>query len=491
MIASYKYQPELYRLKQLVDEDQAIRQEYDDFTSKYKHPAGVRKWIAEKGVPSYDIFGDRPRAKEAQILIKSQTAVILADPRLRQWAWLLVQHMDHDISFQKWFLALLPKNSEEYRYLYDRVAVNTGNPQKYNTQTTTSISENTAESTQERDFQAWYAGIVKKAKEKGIRLNPNPDDPRHFYDYRAAWKAGEDLNAEGHMSSKYKLPGHPRRYIDIDGQTIDTITGKPVKDTVREDVMKQRYLLEKSYTEQDIPEYFYRVFYYSTAHITAERRTQQLEKHIIYGAGGLSDTWKIEELIRHDTVLQMPAKDVLEKNKLSRVLYENPDYLLSNHMQNLKRVTSSDQQHFEARTVETLTSELLWKYVDANANGFDFIFSHIPSFRNTGELLHYIMTAPTRVALDSSTGEKLGQLRKILKTKPQLEIRQYLGQILTLMVPAEYKEEKEWLVKNDPFIIPEHSTISFNDQDWASLDIQTQIENRLRKAGYKVQHNYD
>jgi len=56
-------------------------------------------------------------------------------------AWLLVQHADHDVAFQKSVLAileaLLPAKEtvpQSYAYLYDRVAVAENRPQRYGTQ---------------------------------------------------------------------------------------------------------------------------------------------------------------------------------------------------------------------------------------------------------------------------------------------------------------------------------------------------------------------
>lgn len=56
-------------------------------------------------------------------------------------AWLLVQHADRDVPFQTEMLELLeplvPANEtgqRNYAYLYDRVAVNSGRPQRYGTQ---------------------------------------------------------------------------------------------------------------------------------------------------------------------------------------------------------------------------------------------------------------------------------------------------------------------------------------------------------------------
>ena len=55
--------------------------------------------------------------------------------------WVLVQHMDQDIRYQKYILNILKNlypieetNKENYAYLYDRVAMNEKRPQKYGTQ---------------------------------------------------------------------------------------------------------------------------------------------------------------------------------------------------------------------------------------------------------------------------------------------------------------------------------------------------------------------
>jgi hypothetical protein len=68
-------------------------------------------------------------------------------------------------------------------------------------------------------FQEWYKKHAKK-----LRLNPNPDDPKHFYDYRSAYRAGATPDPlSGHWPSKFKLSGHPN--LLVDGK--DTRTGKP------------------------------------------------------------------------------------------------------------------------------------------------------------------------------------------------------------------------------------------------------------------------
>lgn len=71
-------------------------------------------------------------------------------------------------------------------------------------------------------FNETYSKYAKKYK-----MNPNPDDPRHFYDYRKLHKDTGKIqpNSTGHLPSKYKKEGHPRLFLD----GVNTKTGKKVK----------------------------------------------------------------------------------------------------------------------------------------------------------------------------------------------------------------------------------------------------------------------
>ncbi len=73
-------------------------------------------------------------------------------------------------------------------------------------------------SEQEIAFQSEYAKISKE-----LGLNPNPDDPKHFYNYRGLFKETGSLEVgpQKHFPSKYKLPGHPNLVVD----GINTKTG--------------------------------------------------------------------------------------------------------------------------------------------------------------------------------------------------------------------------------------------------------------------------
>ena len=60
----------------------------------------------------------------------------------------------------------------------------------------------------EQRFKQWYAQVAKERQ-----LNPDPDDPLHHYDYRAAFKSGARPDADAHWPSEFKRAGHPNRFV--------------------------------------------------------------------------------------------------------------------------------------------------------------------------------------------------------------------------------------------------------------------------------------
>ena len=73
-------------------------------------------------------------------------------------------------------------------------------------------------------FEQWYADYSNR-----FGQSPYPDDPRHQYDYRAAYEAGLNPDEEGHLSSLYKKAGHPTLVKYLDGILVNTKTGLPAE----------------------------------------------------------------------------------------------------------------------------------------------------------------------------------------------------------------------------------------------------------------------
>ena len=77
----------------------------------------------------------------------------------------------------------------------------------------------------ENDFLTAYKMMATK---QGLSLNP--DDPEHFYDYRALFKETGSLtpDATGHFPSKFKKEGHPNIIVDdINTKTGEFVLPKP------------------------------------------------------------------------------------------------------------------------------------------------------------------------------------------------------------------------------------------------------------------------
>ena len=92
------------------------------------------------------------------------------------------------------------------------------------------------------EFLDWYSSIAEKSK-----LSHDPDDPRHYYDYRAAFEAGTELDEEKHLPSRFKHDLHPNRYV-IDKKTLEIRDSKYGKKANIEDIVMQSFQ-RKEYEE--------------------------------------------------------------------------------------------------------------------------------------------------------------------------------------------------------------------------------------------------
>ncbi len=91
----------------------------------------------------------------------------------------------------------------------------------------------TANGFDEASFRRWYA-----QKARDLNLNPNPDAPEQFYDYRSAFLAHAEPNDSGHWPSQFKRPGHPNEVVG----GFNTRTGARVEGTPRAGEQTLRHL---------------------------------------------------------------------------------------------------------------------------------------------------------------------------------------------------------------------------------------------------------
>jgi len=150
------------QLEALVNQDQYWRSSYRQYvqqqigTDDWSSPAYSQNnqrlfadWLRLVGHTADDPFLDKQTRAMAKPLIEKHIDEIAASPddsygSVKYNAWLLIQHMDDDVQFQRWFLQHLDPNSttpasgpngnNPYQMLHDRVNINNGQPQQFNTQ---------------------------------------------------------------------------------------------------------------------------------------------------------------------------------------------------------------------------------------------------------------------------------------------------------------------------------------------------------------------
>ena len=102
-------------------------------------------------------------------------------------------------------------------------------------------------SEEDTGFSDWYSNIAERAD-----IGPDPDDPRHYYDYRAAYEAGVGPDKRKHLPSQFKHDLHPNRYI-IDKKDLSIYDTKYEKPAKFEDLIIQAFK-RKEYEEGLWPE---------------------------------------------------------------------------------------------------------------------------------------------------------------------------------------------------------------------------------------------
>ena len=92
----------------------------------------------------------------------------------------------------------------------------------------------------EEEFLKWFS---ERASKSGI--NPNPYEPEHYYDYKAAYKAGIEPTYNENLKkwkwpSEFKHDLHPDRYI-IDKKDLSIHDSKYNKPAKFEDLIIQSF----------------------------------------------------------------------------------------------------------------------------------------------------------------------------------------------------------------------------------------------------------
>jgi len=219
-----------------------------------------------------------------------------------------------------------------------------------------------------------------------------------------------------------------------------------------------------SFGPDDVPEYFYLVFDPELGREAFARTYQTLQSRVMTGVEGISgDKAIINQFGFRGGILKMPGAATVASNKLSRLMYDNIDYLLSKDMSALYRIwDKSTSSGGRWGMMQNLAGEVIVKMRNHARNDLRYFGSDSETGRlyskdgavinNVKELRKYLFQS-----FSTQWQEHYGYMGKtepFTETDVEVAIREALEH-----VARTYDDEAEWLVKDRTLHIPEGTTL--------------------------------
>lgn len=232
---------------------------------------------------------------------------------------------------------------------------------------------------------------------------------------------------------------------------------------------------EASYTEEDVPDFFYLALPDSVAlkNGLLNRRFTGFKNKGISSKRDIIEYFgppsSEQDDFHQNMLIIMPGREVVKNNKLTRFMYDNPDYWFSGKLENIERLFGGKYNHKENLADRLLRGEILpllgyetkmiWAWIrKLKEDGYDInkLRSVIPD--NLRGLAHF-----ARV---------LKGISDMVREVDPAHVEEYLGDepITTNELKSSlesafkkfnnyYKYEGEWMSKDDVFNIPSVSHI--------------------------------
>jgi hypothetical protein len=276
----------------------------------------------------------------------------------------------------------------------------------------------------------------------------------------------------------------------------------------------KQYLTEKSYTSKDIPKNF-KVVIDLTLNTIKELNQMELK-----GIKGISSSGEIifDFLgVGRNAFLVMNSKKVIELNKLSRFMYDNPHYFYSNNMTALKRM------YQKSITDNRGTWHNISDYLFKEFNRMGIVNSYDVSANAPGQKISY--TNVVKNSKVNSIKDAVKVFRKAMKEILQEKNAHYYSffeDILKMSnkelekvfinsfkkdIGSVYQDEGEWVVKNTSLKIPNKSYLyvlmhftesdikNFKENKWDGFELmryedKIKEEILLRNSLEKIENKY-
>jgi hypothetical protein len=220
---------------------------------------------------------------------------------------------------------------------------------------------------------------------------------------------------------------------------------------------------ELSYRASDIPKLFRVV-------LTLEDSVDELKKRKLDGVTGISDSREIVMGflgVARDTVLTMPAKETEKLNKLSRIMYDNPHYLLQDNMAALARVWDKSPSSMDGVIYNIFEyvvgywsgvakfKELVYpaKYFAWWQDLANVYYKRPKKINNVDDLTKWAMEQTQKMA-DGDRGHNAKVIAELSYDEMKQSILGGLAKVKQI-----YGSEGEWIVKDKSLKVPKGSTL--------------------------------
>lgn len=220
----------------------------------------------------------------------------------------------------------------------------------------------------------------------------------------------------------------------------------------------------KSYDESDIPDTFKVVF-------DLRDSEQNLKRRYFENMKGISSSGTIIFSflgVVRDAFLVMKANEVLKHNKITRIMYDNPHYLVSKNMWALRRIFNSPK----GRLGDNQVLQNLLQYIGAvKVTSDQDVFKHDAEYYGYQNMAYDWAKQLPKI-------KNIYQLSKWLYRKTITEFSEKSGRAYDFslkeftkkvfkalkLIGETYQDEKEWVIKGDTFIIPRKSKLVVLDE---------------------------
>lgn len=219
-------------------------------------------------------------------------------------------------------------------------------------------------------------------------------------------------------------------------------------------------LKERSFTPEDIPEQFFVV-----TDVEYNLDLKDIKKGVL-NVSGISGSAKIILNflgVARDLVITMDGEELVKKNNLTRIMYDNPHYLVSNNMIFLSRLFQNTKidyyqifhnlfdycKIFMKKSSNPVYNDLYYKWDFGNPPYYDFDKAYKKSTINIQNMNDFVKTF-LRISkkIDDYNG------KEEIESMPYDDLYKMFWEAL-LITGHIYKDESEWVLKDKNLILPD------------------------------------